>query len=183
MLLKVLFFCLCIWSSSYLLQSLLSAFGRETPYFSLNRCLEAIPELIWVQVLHASCYLLRIILKLACLLWILKCPGPSVDSLSFVFSNIVLELKFVCPCPTDSAGFLHTLQPSAKAYFHFFHWEHTQGDGMRSEACIVLKVHIDNLRILWVRYGHWFIFKLLDLCPSSVSQGPYLLLCLLPSHD
>ena len=98
MFLEVLWCCLHIWSSSYLLQSLLIDFGREIPSVSPARHSE-VSGYAYSTFLVASC---GRILKLICLLSILQCTRPEADRLPFAFPRIELKLEFVVsPWPAD----------------------------------------------------------------------------------
>lgn len=93
--LEVLCFCLCSWSRSHTCSLYYLTSGVV---YVLRRCSETISDLFCVHLLHAPASSYGKILKLICSLWILEYPWSSADSLSFVFSNVMLELKFVVSC-------------------------------------------------------------------------------------
>lgn len=95
--------CLHIWSSSHLLQSLLTAFGREIPSVSLARYSEASVD---TPSPHSLLPLVAEFLNRACLFSILQSTKESAHSLSFFLSKVVLKLKFVVSSwPTDLGQF------------------------------------------------------------------------------
>lgn len=91
MILEVLCYSLYM-NSNYLLKFLLNVFGIKITSVSPARDSEAFQVLLWVHRLHASLPILWQNSMLICTLWILQGTRPSSDSLSFVFSNVKLQL-------------------------------------------------------------------------------------------
>lgn len=94
MFLEVLCGCLCIevavTSSSFHYLPL----GERCLLSVLVDVLRIFQTFYGYNLLHAFCFILWV-LKLVCYLWTPQCPWLSADSLSSVFSDMVLEPKFV----------------------------------------------------------------------------------------
>lgn len=135
MFLEVLHHCLRIWSSSPLLQSSLTAFGREIPSVNLARDSEACMDgYTFSTLLAPSC---SRILKLVCLLFILQSTKESVDSLTFFPPKAALNLKFVVFSRPTVLGQFSTCahwSPAKSCSCH--HQKHAQAASHRVEACV-----------------------------------------------
>lgn len=78
--------CLCIWSSSHLLKSLVTTFVRKITSVNFARESVAVSDLLWAQLLHLLAPICGRIIQLVCLLWILEHASLSCESL-FLFSR------------------------------------------------------------------------------------------------
>lgn len=81
----VLHCCLCIWSSSHLLKSLLTTFGRKIPSVNFSR--ESVPvlDLLWAHLFHLLAPICGRIIQLVCLFWILEYTSLRSESLYLFF--------------------------------------------------------------------------------------------------